>query len=62
MALRDSRNVTVEGAVVAPGTEVFLRVDGEASGGIRVSGVETRNAKKPVDTGAGVRPDAVVLK
>lgn len=62
MALRDSRNVAVEGAAVAPGTEVFLRVDGESSSGIRVSGVAIKNAKKPVDTGAGVRPDAVVLK
>ncbi len=62
LAVRDSRNVTIEGGAAAPGTDVFLRVDGAASSGILVSGVDLRNAKTPVETGATVPAGAVVRK
>ena len=60
VALRDSRNVSIEGGAAAPGTDVFLRVDGAAARGIRLSGVDLRQAKRAVDMGPGVPSDAVV--
>ncbi len=62
LAVRHSRNVTIEGGAAAPGTNVYLRVDGAASSGIRVSGVDLKNAKTPVETGANVPAGAVVRK
>jgi hypothetical protein len=62
LAVRHSRNVTIEGGAAAPGTDVYLRVDGAASSGIRVSGVDFTHAKTPVATGAAVPPGAVVRK
>ncbi len=61
LAVRDSRDVSVEGGVAAPGTGVFLRVDGAADG-IRLTGVDLGSAKTPVETGAGVGADAVVRR
>jgi polygalacturonase len=60
VALRDSRNVSIESGAAAPGTDVFLRVDGAATRGIRLSGVDLRQAKRAVDVGPGVASDAVV--
>jgi polygalacturonase len=60
VALRDSRNVSIEGGAAPAGTDVFLRVDGAATSGIRLSGVDLRQAKKAVDLGPGVASDAVV--
>ncbi len=62
LAIRHSRNVTIEGGAAALGTDVYLRVDGAATSGIRVSGVDLRNAKTPVETGASVPSGAVVRK
>jgi polygalacturonase len=61
-AVRDSKNVSVEGGAAAPGTEVFLRVDGANSSGIRLSGVDVKQAKMPVEKGRDVPADAVVVK
>jgi len=61
LAVRHSRNVTIEGGAAAPGTDVYLRVDGAATSGIRVSGVDLKNAKTPVETGATVSAGAVVF-
>jgi hypothetical protein len=62
LAVRHSRNVTIEGGAAASGTDVYLRVDGAAASGIRVSGVDLKNAKTPVETGANVPAGAVVRK
>jgi polygalacturonase len=62
LAVRHSRNVTIEGGAAAPGTDVYLRVDGAATSAVRVSGVDLRNAKTPVETGASVPAGAVVRK
>jgi hypothetical protein len=62
LAVRDSKNVTVEGGRAAPGAGVFLRVDGANSSAIRVTGVDVTGAKIAMETGAGVRPGAVVVK
>jgi hypothetical protein len=62
LAVRHSRNVTIEGGAAAAGTDVYLRVDGAATSGIRVSGVDLKNARTPVETGATVPAGAVVRK
>ena len=54
--------MTIEGGAAAPGTGVFLRVDGAAASGIRLSAVNLKNARTAVETGAGVPPGAVVRK
>ena len=59
-AVRDSRNVSIEGGAISEETNVFLHVDGRSSEGIRVSVVDTRNAKTLVETGPGVRAGAIV--
>jgi polygalacturonase len=62
LAVRHSRNITIEGGAAAPGTDVYLRVDGAGTGGIRVSGIDLKNAKTAVETGANVPAGAVVRK
>jgi hypothetical protein len=62
LEVRDSRNVEVEGGAAAPGTDVFLRVEGASSGEIRLNGVDLANAKTPVQAGADVPPAAVERK
>jgi len=62
LAVRQSRNVTIEGGAAAPGTDVYLRVDGAATSGIRLLDVDLKNAKTPVETGANVPAGAVVRK
>ena len=62
LAVRDSRNVTVEGGAAVPGAGVFLRVDGATSSAIRLTGVDVTAAKTPVEKGTGVRADVVVVK
>jgi len=62
LALRDSRDVSIEGGAAAPGTGVFLRVDGEGSAMIRLSAVNLENARTPIELGTGVAPGAVTRK
>jgi hypothetical protein len=62
LAVSNSRNVTVEGGAPAPGTGVFLRVDGASSRDIRLNGVGLGTAKTPVETGAAVAAGAVVRR
>ncbi|RPJ74448.1 MAG: glycoside hydrolase family 28 protein [Acidobacteria bacterium] len=62
LAVRDSREVSIEGGAAPPGTGVFLRVDGAGSGRIRLSAVDLKNASTPIETGAGVAPGAVTRK
>jgi polygalacturonase len=62
LTLRDSRDVSIEGGAAAPGTGVFLRVDGEGSAMIRLSAVNLENARTPIELGTGVAPGAVTRK
>jgi polygalacturonase len=62
LTLRDSRDVSIEGGAAAPGTGVFLRVDGEGSAMIRLSTVNLENARTPIELGTGVAPGAVTRK
>jgi polygalacturonase len=62
LSLRDSRNVAVEGGAAAPGTGVFVRVDGAKSRAIHMAGVDVTRAQTPVESGPGVGADAVTVK
>jgi len=62
VALRDSRDVSIEGGAAPPGTGVYLRVDGAASGTIRLSNVDLKHARTPMEMGTGVAPGAVTRK
>jgi len=62
LSLVNSRNVKIDGGSAAPGTGVFLRVEGASSGGITMSGVDTSGATTPVETGPGVAAGAVARK
>lgn len=62
LAVRDSREVSIEGGAAAPGTGVFLRVDGAGSGMICLSNVDLKNATTPIEMGTGVAPGAVTRK
>ena len=57
--VRTSRHVTIEGGAAAPGVDVFLKVEGASTSGIRLSGVDVSKAKTPVELGVGVSATAV---
>lgn len=62
IALRDSRDVRIDGGAATDGTGVFLRIDGGRSGAVTLNGVETSRARVAVETGPGVDPGVVVRK
>ena len=60
LTLRESRDVTIEQTDVPPAAELFLRVEGERSRNILLSGLNLQQAKKGIETGPGVPPGAVI--
>jgi len=60
LTLRESRDVTIEQTDVPPAAELFLRVEGEHSRNILLSGLNLQQAKKGIETGPGVPPGAVI--
>jgi hypothetical protein len=62
IALRDSRDVRIDGGAATDGTGVFLRIDGGRSGAVTLNAVETSRARVAVETGPGVDPGVVVRK
>ncbi len=59
MTMIQSWDVTVEGGSFPRIPDVFMKVAGEKSGGIRIVGVDLKNAQKEIDLGENVRSDAV---
>ena len=59
MTFRHSRGVTVAGCRATEGTGVFVRVEGEESAGVRLSGCDLSQAAKGVELGAGAPEGAV---
>jgi polygalacturonase len=59
LTVRSSRNVTIEGGTAPAGVDVFLKVEGASTSGIRLIGVDVSRAKTPVELGAGVSATAV---
>ena len=59
ISIIQSRNVTVSGGRYQVDSTVFVRVDGEQSGAIRLIGVDLKRARKAVELGPNVKADAV---
>jgi polygalacturonase len=62
IALRDSRDVRIDGGAAPEGSGVYLRIDGARSSAVTLTGADTSRAKVPVETGPGVDPGVVVRK
>jgi len=61
-AIEQSRNVNLKNVSYPDGAEVFLTVEGEKTGGIVLQGVDVSRAKKWIELGKNVRPEAVIQK
>lgn len=59
MTMIQSRDVTVDGGMFPAIPEVFMKVVGENSNGIRILGVALKKDQKDVELGADVAPGAV---
>jgi polygalacturonase len=60
--LERTRGLTVERAVVAPGTETFVSVTDAATAGVRILATDLKGIARPIALAAGARPDAVEVK
>ncbi len=54
-----SRNITINGGRYPMASDPFMRVIGEKSGNIRLSGIELGHVKRVVEIGGGAKSDAV---
>ncbi len=60
--LDGARNITVKRMEFPKGSDLFLKVSGEESAGIKVEGVELGRAKKGVELGPTVKADPVTFR
>jgi polygalacturonase len=60
--LSSASAITIEKSVAPAGTDVFLKLAGTNSGGIRIVASDLSGAKQPFVTGAGVATNAVTIK
>lgn len=60
VTLRESRDISIEQTAVPEGTDLFLKVEGERSGGIRLTNMDFSPATKSVESGPEVPPGAVI--
>jgi len=61
LLLRNTRDAWIESNRAPRGNEVYLRVEGKQSDNIYLASNDFRNSKKPVDQGAEVGPEAVLM-
>ena len=59
LTLIQSKNITVDGGMFPSIPDVFMKVVGEKSNGIRILGVAVKDGQKEVELGANVNPEAV---
>ena len=59
--LMNAKQVTIHKAVAPEGTDVFLKLEGKDSTGIRIEAGDLSNAKQKFVTGEGVAADAVTV-
>ncbi|MGD1045969.1 MAG: glycoside hydrolase family 28 protein [Bacteroidota bacterium] len=57
-----SRNVTIDGGTYPAPADLFLKVIGERSKNIHIVGTDISKARKGIELGTGVNPNAVELK
>ena len=60
--LRNAKDVTITQAKSPDGDEVFLKLEGEISGGVKIAESDLSAAAKPTELGEGVSADAVVIE
>jgi hypothetical protein len=60
MVLRDTREAWLEANRAPQGNQVYLRLEGQQTENISIAANDLRASKKPLDLGAGVRPDSVL--
>ena len=60
LSLKDSRNVTMEKMSGPEGVAVFVKLEGEKSGGIRILETDLSKAKQGIELGKNVPADAVI--
>jgi polygalacturonase len=60
LSLKDSRNVTMEKVSGPEGAELFVKLEGERTGGIRILETDLSKAKKGIELGKNVPADAVI--
>lgn len=58
--LKDSRNVLIRKAAAPEGVEVFLKLDGASSSGVRLQETDLSRAKKGIELGKNVSADAII--
>jgi DNA sulfur modification protein DndE len=59
LSVIQSRSITISGGTIPAGTELLVRVVGENSREIRITGIDKSHVKTPVEWGKDARPDAV---
>ena len=59
--LTNATQVTIRNAMAAPGTDVFLKLQGKSSAGIRIEASNLTAAKRKLALGDGVAADAVTV-
>lgn len=62
ISVLQGRSITVKGGTFPAVADVFLKVAGEKSENIHLLGIDLTNAKKAVELGENVKPDAVLRK
>ena len=62
VTVRNSRDVGIDKTAAPAGAEVFLKVEGEKTSGIKLSATDLSKAKKAVELGQGVSETAVIRK
>jgi hypothetical protein len=60
--LTDARDITIRGGKAPAGTEVYLKLEGAGSGGVRIEASDLSAAKQPFAVGKDVPPGAVTVK
>jgi DNA sulfur modification protein DndE len=60
LSLKDSRNVTIEKVACPDAAEVFLKLDGERTGSVRLLNTDSAKARKAIELGPKVPADAIV--
>jgi len=60
IAIKDSRNVTLDKVSTSNAPDTFLKIDGEKTGEVKLANTDLSRAKTPIEFGKGAREGAVV--
>jgi len=60
--LSNASDIIIQDSKAAPGTEVYLKLEGTDSGNVLIEGSDLSQAATPIVTGPSVKPGAVTIK